>query len=538
MEVLVEEVLENYEKATKDLVRTETDLEKVFKEEAAFLSYIKTIGQPLLEADREAYDAFFRIARREREVLLETEVVNDGKALATAYLFFPLLAAVYAKPVLNKLLTVWTTDNPKVEFKFKRYYAEIIGIDGNPTGQPIEIPTTELVRANDLKFYIEGNTSKSIVTVINENLPEGVTLDVKSNALRINLARAAITTVIWNNGDKDIEQSVLIRPDYNGEFKAQVSVDDGSGNKGTIVINGKFDTKSNEIFVSGTVRAGASGTVQYKGVRGRVGVIFLEDNRGIVKIGPYIEDVESFRIEPNNEMMIEADIFGINEYKDLYNVDYIASALDAVRAQLQLNKEMEIVDELSLAEPVMLQKGLVGQIDFDNPPFNIQPATVYDYFTQVVPPIVGLAKRIEKVSKVSPQYILAAPETAAFLEILRTLTVQFQQGGGQIPAAGVLGPAVASNLSYAKFQIIVSHALPEGKIYLVHKSNLPQYLTLGDFVYKPLIMADYTKKYKQWKYITTETKVRLLRPEFVGYIEFKGDTWRKLLGTVQLSNNA
>jgi hypothetical protein len=430
-----------------------------------------------------------------------------------------MLADIYAKPVLTKLPTVWTTDNPKVQIDYRRYIAEVIDVNGNIVRSE-EVPSASLIKPSAVAFEINGNSSISVADIIS---------GIDPNTVRLNMAYTKITQVVWNNGTANQTVDVLIRPDYEGKFEAYVNVDDGNGNKGTIKITGSVNPDKNTIDVAGVVLSGATGTVEYVGVKGVTGVIFLEDAKATVRIRPDISKAFTFRIEPNNDFMIETDTFKINEYKDLYNIDYIASAMEAVRSQLQLNKEAEIAEELKSAEPIMASYGLVRTIDFANPPINLQSANVYDYFTLIVPKIIGLAREIEKVSKVTPQYILAAPETAAFLEMLQTLAARFTQGDGATPASGVLGPTIASNLSFARFNIIVSHAIEEGRIYLLHKSNLLQNATLVDFVYKPLIMVDWSKKHKQQKFIVTQTKLLLLKPKNVGYIEFAGTTWRNLI---------
>jgi len=306
-------------------------------------------------------------------------------------------------------------------------------------------------------------------------------------------------------------------------------VDDNNGNSGTIKITGSINADKGTIDIAAVVLSDKQGTVDYVSATLEIGVIFLEDPKGVVRIKPDISTKFSFRIDVNDQFMIDTDIFQINEYKDLLNLDYLANVLTAIKQQLILNKESEISEELQAAESVALQRGQYKQIDFDNPPINIQAATVFDYFTLVVPKIIGLARKIEKVSKVSPQYIIAAPETAAFLELLRSVATQFTKGNGATPSQGVLGPAVASSLAYSQFQILVSHAIPEGKFYLLYKSNNPQYMTLVDFIYKPLLITQWDKKFKQRKYLTTFDKILLLRPEYTGYIEFVGTKWQSLI---------
>ena len=519
-EFLTEAILTQYEKTTKEMIRSEESLKRVLTEDEYFERYIRTIAEPLQDVDTEIYESFLKIAQREKDVILnEGEIVNDGKALAIAYLFYPMLADVYAKPVLTKLPTIWTTDNPKIQIDYRRYIAEVIDVNGKVT-RTEEVPSPTLLRPSTIPFSVTGNSSISVTDIIQ---------GIEPDAVRLNMAYTKIIQVIWNNGKSNQTANVLIRPNYDGKFEGYVTVDDGNGNKGTIKITGSVNPEKNTIDVAGVVLSGATGTVKYVGVNGVTSVTFLEDAKATVKIRPDIERKFSFRVEPNNDFMIETDTFQINEYKDLYNIDYIASAMQAVRSQLQLNKEAEIADELQSAEPIMASYGSVRVIDFANPPINLQAATVYDYFTLIVPKIVGLARQIEKVSRVLPQYILAAPETAAFLEMLQAVAVRFTQGNGAAPGSGVLGPTVASNISYARFKIIVSQALPEGKIYLLHKSNVLQNATLVDFIYKPLIIVDWSKKLRQQKFIITETKMLLLKPKNVGYIEFTGDSWKQLI---------
>jgi len=526
-EILTEAILESYERTTKDLIQSNDSIKEVIFEDALFQRYVRNITEPILEADREIYESTLRVLSRERQALIETlteqtDLVNDGKALAVAYLFFPLLADIYANPTLSKLPLVYPLSNPKFEIDMKRYIAEVIGADGRVVGDPVRVPSEKLVRPGFVNFQIEGSSTVTIGQILGD---ESITPD----KVRINLMYTTITTVVWNNGNEDKEETVFIRPNYNGKFEAYVKVDDGNGNKGTIKLSGEVNVEKGTITVAGATMSDKQGTVNYKGVKGQVRVTFLEDDRAIVRIKPEIQTKYSIKVDVSNEFEIDTDIFTINDYKDLYRIDYVADVMNVIKQQLALNKEAELVDELRYGETVMHKNGLYRVIDFNNPPINLQAATVFDYFTIIVPKIIGLARQIEKYSKVVPQYILAGPQTAAFLELLRSVATEFVKGNGATPGGGRLGPTVAANLAFTRFNIVVSHALDEGKLYLVYKSNAPQYTTFIDLEYKPLIISQYEKKHKNRKYITTMSRILILRPEYGGYIEFQGDSWKNIV---------
>jgi len=82
MDILTEQILENYEQVTKDLVKSEDSIKDIFEQTTLFKRYIDQLASPLLEYDHDAYNQFIKIATHERNMILqETEMVNDGKAL-------------------------------------------------------------------------------------------------------------------------------------------------------------------------------------------------------------------------------------------------------------------------------------------------------------------------------------------------------------------------------------------------------------------------------------------------------------------------
>jgi len=476
-----------------------------------FENYIEALAEAI--EDPEARQAFKKVAQREREFLL-TEATNllgteAGKAWAVMY--YPLLADVYATPVISKILTTFTTNNPQVAIPRKIVKGEIIQLDGST--KTVDLPSTSAVRPSEVVKTV-GLGKNNLISLA------GIK-DVKAT---INTRYFAITKITitekytdstGTTTTRDIDIDVIIRPDFSGNINGEYEAKDIDGKTIKGYISGKVDFKSGDIILSNTFEYDGSSEIEFKSATVKYRVNVYGSDIGRVRVYVDATDEYKIKVDEDNSFLIELVTEEVQDLKDIYNLDILASAMEVVKLQFVLNKDADVSELLQLSEPEMQAHGNVATVDFNALPSAFNPSNLADLYAVIVPRILKVRNAIRKNAHVEPQYLLCSPNTATLIESLQQYGVMANQANNM-----KLGPT-GSNITFAKFNVVVSETLPDNKIYVVFKAPNKQQAALLDIVYKPLYIEKAVDGGVTKQYLKSRTTVEVVDTKKLGVVELQ-----------------
>jgi len=504
----MELILENYEeflKENKDVIFS--DPVTLFENKVLFESYIKQLAEAI--EDEDARKAFIKVAHREREMLLteSSSLLSDNASKAWAIMYYPLLADVYATPVISKILTTFTTNNPQVAIPRKTIKGEIINFDGSKV--VIDLPTSKAVRPNKTEVTISEGKS-NIFSLI------GLT-DAKAT---INTRYFAITEVnlkeVTSSGTENIiTVPVVIRADFTGNIYGEFEAVDSDGEKYVGAISGKVDFNKGEIILSHTpIKYSGQSQITFENAKVSCRINVYGEDKGTVRVYVDAQDTIKLKIDQDSSFFIELIAEQVQDLKDIYNLDVLSSAMEVVKLQFVLNKDADIAELLKLSEPEMKKHGNYATVDFSKLPNSFNPSSYADLYSVIVPKILKVKNRIRKIAHVEPQYLLCSPDTATLIESLQNYGLLSNQKGDTLK----VGPK-GMTIAFTKFDVIVSEAVPNNKIYVVYKAPNKQQAAIIDIVYKPLYIERSNVNGISKTYLKSRTAVEVVDTKKLGCVD-------------------
>ena len=434
---------------------TLNDLKSVLFDDQMFETYLTRIKGNLPAEVVPVYETFARITR-EQLVTEAAEIVNNGQALAISLVYFPVIAELYAKPILTQLLTPWMTDeHGRLKVALKRRLLQIVDGDGNVIKE-YEIPAPIDVDA-DLK-----QTKKVDIDTKTSLYPSGV--DPKK--FRVIANETAITKVYYRKpGDTaDSELSVYFEvTDRKGEnifvIEGTAVIKDGS-NINRFRINAEIDARKGEVVAGKTVIDNPS-NIEIKAVDITYIATSL-DNSG--KLRKRIkEDIKEISrvVEFGIPYEVETDIWMDSEFGQ-YDINYLTELAQKVREQILLEKDVEISNLLKRRDSDIVNYGHVATVDFNNMPAQMNPANPKDVYMFLMGAIYKMANVLYDDVYIQPKYILVNPKDAHMLESFVEISSVW---GGQMSRLNE-----NAGLGNTKFVILKSRTIPQGTMYLVAKA--------------------------------------------------------------------
>lgn len=258
-----------------------------------------------MEALTEGMDTGIRsnvlaVANRQREMLLTegANVPGSASAFGWTVLSFPILADIYAEPVISKLCNVYPVSSPVASIPRIKIMAYIKGYDGAVT--QVKMPTAQQqIRPNALTLTVEPNTANDIFTLASTAVsPATVSADLYRINRRYTLITKVVTTpTVSGTPGTNIATSVVIKPDNRNQFVGTFSFLDGTT---PVVANltGHIDYDSGAFTYQVLYTGGVSGTT-YAADNAELTIRFTPTNtmngRIRVKINTEMTDVKSIR---------------------------------------------------------------------------------------------------------------------------------------------------------------------------------------------------------------------------------------------------
>jgi len=217
--------------------------------------------------------------------------------------------------------------------------------------------------------------------------------------------------------------------------------------------------------------------------------------------------------------MLSLEQEDLQDFSSIYNIDLLRTISEAIKRQISLNKDYDVVWLLESAESEMESYGAKYTLDLDEykaSTDNFHPNTPIDMFKAIVPYISMLMSRVRKNYQKYPSYLVAGSKTAAMLRSMQDMMMNLPGQQGEMGFGG-------TTAQFLKLKIIEASSADEKKLYVIIKptpNNLEQ-SCLVDLVYQPLYIIKEITDGATRNYVRARTMAELTRYDGVGCIEIQ-----------------
>jgi hypothetical protein len=362
---------------------------------------------------------------------------------------------------------------------------------------------------------------------------------ITSDSARINNRHFMIKTITMRSTDgedtADTIVKVNVRADARGQlqkeftFTATIASTPVKNITFTAQLIGNINWDSGDVSYSVIQKAASDNTFVSTPFNAVVYVVFVS-RKGSLR--PKIVQKQTMRdilVDVADEFEIELEHEKMQDFRDIWNVNIVKTMSEAIKTQMLLNKDLDIVSILGASEVEMKENGAYQKMDFG--PFYdtvgvTSPPDAIAIMRNVIPKMAMVSRTIQKNFGAMPQYIATGMNSAVMLESLQKVAMNMPDiNNGTI---GYVGDVVQFN----KQSIIYTPALPNDKIYFIYRApdDDLKTTTLLDIVYKPLYIIDEITNSLKYTFVKSRTAIEVCRTDAMGYIEL--DNIEQLIGEV------
>lgn len=238
-------------------IQTPNNAIEMLATDGKFNAYINTLTEGL---DAHQKSNVMAVCQREREMLLEESASIGPTASVVGYAvtYFPILADIYADPIVSRISTVHPTSKPINTIPKVQIMASVRNTDG----------TTKSYLMPRAQYLIRGaSESINILPNVNTDLfaqSAGYPNEVNSELARINkryfLINSAVIRSKGTGGDHSDDDCTTtvglnLRPDARGQIHTEFDMTDQYGNTTTCSIVGHINWDTGVVQYSATFSA-------------------------------------------------------------------------------------------------------------------------------------------------------------------------------------------------------------------------------------------------------------------------------------------
>jgi hypothetical protein len=483
-------------------VRNADDALMYLTDNASFESYVRGVVEAI--PDKEVAPIFETYMKEVRNALLsEATILSNPQAYAVALAYFPVLAELYAKPVLSQLLTPWFVgDNGRLTVPLIKRIAQVVDGNGNVIKE-VEIP-----KPIDLRSALE-----QVVTV---NIDDPSNLFDKAGIPKANkkvlLSETAVVKVSGkDSGGNPVSETVYLEvEDYkNNQGEIHQVVQLGTG---VFRIDVTINAKTGDIYVGKTTISNPDKIVVESVDVSFIPVSLDASGEFRIRYKSEIRQISKY-VSPGIPHEVETDPWEDFE-KALFDINYLTDLAQKIRDQIQLMKDTEVSNLLMRKEADIVKDGRKVVVDFSAMPPNMTPADMADVYSFLMNGLIKLSNIIYNEVYVTPNYLAVNPADAHIVEGFIEFSSMW---GGQISRLGVTAKPATT-----KFTVLKSPTIPQGKMYFVAKPAGRQ-----NPVFVDAILRNNNQIIKVQNDIRTKviiipnTKAIFVDPRKVGVVELK-----------------
>lgn len=238
---LIFENYDNYINTHKDELNTPQGAIEMLSSDGAFNSYIAGLTEGMEPYQKAAVLA---VCERERAYLLEesTQLGPTASVIGYAVTYFPILADIYADPVISKVATIYPTTKPINTIPKVQLTATIRNTDG--TTKTYLMPRAQYLIRNAVENIVLEPNANNDLFMSSKGYPN----EVNSTLARINKRYFMFSTIQVigqdigaGTGDTTTIVGLNLRPDARGQIHKVFSVTDSLGHSVEATLIGHID---------------------------------------------------------------------------------------------------------------------------------------------------------------------------------------------------------------------------------------------------------------------------------------------------------
>ena len=456
----------------------------------------------------------------ERDFLL-TEMENiaiSDVALGYAITYFPILCDTYCSDILGTAILYKQCKVPIFTVPRMKILAEVKNSDGSVDSWVFP-RALFLIRTKSEKFELTPRKTHDLFK-LSASYPN----EVNSNLAVINKKYFILEELkikvknTLDNTEQNVNCIMSIRADSRNQLNKDFDIfleNDNLIIKASLIGHINFDKgllTYNVIFKCPTTKyiidvETAKFSCVYSPRTGDIGRVKIS-----VKMGG-----NDINIDVNEEFEYDLDVETIQEYTDIYNIDLIKTISTAIKGQILLNRDHDIAHLLETAIPEMRLNHTYEEIYFkpirDTEGY-LSPGYYQSIYQNIIPKFALIQRYIYYNTNLIPSILICGIKVSAMLEALQEFSVTFpnmRSGDGGFNNA--YGHHTISKYAFRHYDILMSHAIPDDRIYMVYKPQSLEeehYSNLVNFIYKPLYLIEEITNSEKRVFIKTRNSIELL----------------------------
>lgn len=509
-------IFENYESfitENEDSLSSPSDIVRLLTDEGMYRTYVDSLTEGLDAMTRTSVTG---VLDRQREVLIQESANVPAATFASGWtvMSFPILADIYAEPIIAQLCNVYPVDKPVASIPRVKIKSTVTSFDGTSEISAYIPDSTKLIRAGEVTVNVAANTNTNIFTAA--GLPSS---DFKMNR-RYSLMNSIQVTETDASSTETIHAiPVSLRPDNRGQITADVKFKDSVDVETELQVTAHVNYEKGIINFHAVVSGGTIGSTfvvdfsefglrftPYKTMNGRVRVQVEQSAIDIT-------------IDPNDDFLIELSEEDIQDFQSIYKMDLLRSLSEAIKRQILLNKDYDLAYFLKAAESDMLEHNSLVTVDmnqFTNSAGSYTPSTVVDVLKGIVPFISTMMGRIKRSYQMYPQFLVTGLNSASMLRSLQDSMVNLGGSKGEFGFSG-------QTAQFLKLQILESAAIDDNTIYLSTKApqNALEKASIFDIVFKPLYVVEEVTDGVKRNFVRSRSAIEIARTDGLACIKLE-----------------
>ncbi len=442
---------------------------------------------------------------RNREYLLESasSMLGSPEAVAYATSSFALILDVFTDDLLKNAVTVAPSSTPTKTVTRTQWEAKIIDLDGS--SQSYTMPNRKTIIRPGVKRLVIDTGSANLFTLAGVT---GSTDDYRLIQRNFRVVKATI-----NDGTTDHEIAISSNLDARGTFTADGVCTVDAGNVLTFNIQGSVNFSTGQINHA-MIEEDKTGSKTYTltSIDVKLRILGQGNSKGTVKAQPKAKQVD-FIMDVSDSFEIDNSAELIQDWSSVFSLDVFNSLRTAVKNQIALNKNFDVVDVLELAEPVMAKFGASKTIDMDVLATKTQASKFSDFYTSMIPAIMSVVQTVSDNSGMAANYIICDSDTAVALKSMQDMALKFGNSN-----QGTMGGASVIN-DFVSLKILPTPAIDtSGRMYIVAKSVAQNETAILDLEYQPLYFINEVTNGKTRLFVRSRSDVRIIKEEAVGTV--------------------
>lgn len=462
----------------------------------------------------------------EREFLLQEmeNIAISDVALGYAITYFPILCDTYCSDILTNAILYKSCKVPIFTIPRMKILAEVRNSDGSTDSWTFP-RALFLIRTKSEKFELTPRKTHDLFA-LSASYPN----EVNSTLAAVNKRYFVLeelkirVTNTKNNYSKEIPYVLSLRADARNQLSQEFEVyleDDDITAKCNLI--GHVDFDKGLVTFNMTSQSSNSDYI-FEVVSGKFSCVFRPrtGDIGRVKISVKMSG-NDINVDVNEDFEYDLDVETIQEYTDIYNIDLVKTISTAIKGQILLNRDHDIAHLLDTALPEMKLNHTYEELKFQ-PIYDtngyLSPGYYQSIYQNIIPKFCLIQRYIYYNTNLIPSILLCGIKTSAVLESLQEFSVTFpQMRSGDSGFNNAYGHHTISKYAFRHYDILMSHAIPDNRIYMIYKPQSKEeehYANLVNFVYKPLYLIEEITNSEKRVFIKTRNTIDLLNTNTIG----------------------